>query len=72
MDLKNLALSGLGIVYLPSFTVNQEIISGNLKSILTPYQVEPLNMYAVYPSNRFLTNKTKVFIDFLMKLNYVD
>lgn len=72
MDLKNLALSGLGIVYLPSFTVKEEIVSGNLKSILTPYQVEPLNMYAVYPSNRFLSNKTKVFIDFLMTLNYAD
>lgn len=71
MDLKNLALSGLGIVYLPSFTVRDEIASGNLKSILTSYQVEPLNMYAVYPSNRFLSKKTKLFIDFLMTINYM-
>lgn len=72
MDLKNLAVSGLGIVYLPSFTVQEEIARGTLKSILTPYQVLPLSMYVVYPSNRFLSKKAKVFIDFLTTLNLVN
>jgi len=72
MDLKNLAVSGLGIVYLPSFTIREEIEKGTLKNILMPYQVLPLSMYVVYPSSRFLSKNAKVFIDFLTTLNLVD
>lgn len=72
MDLKNLAVTGLGIVYLPSFTVKDEITKGSLKKILEPYQVPPLSMYAVYPSSRFLSKKAKVFIEFLSTINLVD
>lgn len=72
MDLKNLAASGLGIAYLPSFTIREEITNGTLKKLLTSYQVPALGMYAVYPSNRFLSKKARIFIDFLMTLNLVD
>lgn len=72
IDLKNLAVSGLGIVYLPSFIVKKELENGSLKSILTTYQVTPLNMYVVYPSNRFLNNKSKVFINFLSNIGLFD
>jgi LysR family transcriptional regulator for bpeEF and oprC len=68
MDLKELALAGIGIVYLPSFTVQKEIQKDSLKSILNDYQVPPLGMYAVYPTNRFLSTKAKVFIEFLSSL----
>ncbi len=68
LDLKNLALSGLGIVYLPSFTVKSEIRSGALKIILNEYQISPLSIYAVYPSKQFLDKKATVFMDFLEKL----
>lgn len=68
LDLKNLALSGLGIVYLPSFTVKEAISHGHLKSILTEYQVSALSIYAIYPSKRFLDKKTLVFMEFLEKL----
>jgi LysR family transcriptional regulator for bpeEF and oprC len=72
MDLKNLAVSGLGIAYLPSFTIRDEINSGKLKPILTSYQVPALSMQAVYPSGRYLSQKTRVFIDFLATLPLVD
>ena len=72
MELKNLALSGLGIVYLPSFTVKQEIKKGNLKAIFTRYQVPPLGMYAVYPSQRFLSKKAQTFMKFLSTLHLQD
>jgi DNA-binding transcriptional LysR family regulator len=68
LDLKNLALSNLGVAYLPSFTVKQEIKEGLLKEILHAYQPPALNMYAVYPSNKFLSKKTQAFIDFLTSL----
>lgn len=72
LDLKNLAVAGLGITYLPSFTVKHEIANGSLKKILTRYQPPPLNLYAVYPSNKFLNKKTKVFIDFLNTIGLSD
>jgi LysR family transcriptional regulator for bpeEF and oprC len=72
MDLKNLAVSGLGIVYLPSFTIREEIKMGTLKPILTSYQVPALSVYAVYPSGRYLSNKVKLFIGFIKTLGLVD
>jgi LysR family transcriptional regulator for bpeEF and oprC len=72
MDLKNLAVSGLGIVYLPSFTIREEIKMGTLKPILTSYQVPALSVYAVYPSGRYLSNKVKLFIEFIKTLGLVD
>ena len=72
MDLKNLAASGLGIAYLPSFVVRKELADGTLKSFLNDYQVPPLNMYAVYPNSRFLNKKTKLFMDYLAMIGLVD
>lgn len=69
LDLKNIAVSGLGIAYLPSFTVKKELNNGILKNLLTSYQMPSLLMYAVYPSNRFLSKKMSVFLDFLSKLD---
>ncbi len=68
LDLKNLAQSGLGIAYLPSFTVYNEIKTGQLISILQEYQPPPMSMYAVYPSKEYLSKKTKLFLDFLTEL----
>ena len=50
IDLCNLAVSGLGIAYLPSFTVNPELQKGELVSILESYQPPVLDMFVVYPS----------------------
>jgi DNA-binding transcriptional LysR family regulator len=37
--------------------------------VLAQYQVPPLSVYAVYPSNRYLSKKAKVFLDFIDDLN---
>ncbi len=68
LDLKNLALSGLGIAYLPSFTIYHEIKTGQLTSILEEFQPPSWSMYAVYPSKEYLSKKTKLFLDFLTEL----
>ncbi len=69
LALKEMALAGLGIVYLPSFTVNKEIKSGQLIPLLTAYQVPALDMFVIYPSKQFINRKTTLFIEFLMSLN---
>lgn len=69
-DLKNLALAGVGITYLPSFTVGNEIKQGRLVEVLCEFKVPSLNMYVVYPAMRYLSNRVKVIINFLEDLNY--
>lgn len=68
IDLKNLAVAGMGVVYLPSFTVHPELISGKLISVLEKYQPPKLGMYAVYPSKQYLNKKLLVFLDYIMEL----
>lgn len=69
LSIKEMITAGLGIGYLPSFTVKPEIESGSLVPILTEYQVPALEMFVIYPSKQFINQKTKVFIDFLMALD---
>jgi DNA-binding transcriptional LysR family regulator len=68
MDLKNLAVLGHGIAYLPSFTVYKELKSGQLISLFEDFQPPEIGMFAVYPSHQYLSKKAKVFLDFLKKL----
>jgi DNA-binding transcriptional LysR family regulator len=68
MDLKNLAVQGHGIAYLPSFTVYQELKSGQLISLLEDFQPPKIGMFAVYPSHQYMSKKSQLFLDFLKKL----
>ncbi len=64
-EIRNLALSGLGIGYLGKCSIYQELQKGSLVSILENYQTPVLGTYAVYPHKKFLNKKTRVFIDFI-------
>ncbi|MFN7096178.1 MAG: LysR family transcriptional regulator [Gammaproteobacteria bacterium] len=72
LALKEAALADAGLVYLPSFTVKKELASHKLISVLTTFQPAPLNMYAIYPSKYLLSEKTKLFIEFLLSLDMAD
>ncbi|MBA2710227.1 MAG: LysR family transcriptional regulator [Tatlockia sp.] len=68
IDLCNLAVSGLGIVYLPSFTVKHKLQTGELVSILDCYRPPSLPLYLVYPTDQYMSQKVRVFIEFMRKL----
>ena len=68
MELKSLASNGVGIVYLPAYFVNEELVSGKLVSILEKYQPTDYNLYAVYSTKEYLAKKTQVFMDFITDL----
>src|SRR5579872_3484867 len=68
IDLKNLAVSGAGIVYVPAYLVYDEINSGRLVSILDQYQSADYSLYAVYPAKKYLAKKTQVFLNFIEEL----
>jgi DNA-binding transcriptional LysR family regulator len=63
--LKEAAISGLGIISLPTFIVGADIKAGNLQPILTEYCPAEISIYAVFPSRRYLSAKVRTFVDFL-------
>jgi DNA-binding transcriptional LysR family regulator len=65
--LRDMALTGHGIVLLPTFIVWQSLASGELVSILEAYTPTPLSAWAVYPQTRYLSHRARLFIDFLVE-----
>ena len=63
--LKDMALAGRGIVFSPTFIVWQELRSGELKVVMEDYSCPDIHAYAVYPKNRYLSQRTRKLIDFL-------
>jgi DNA-binding transcriptional LysR family regulator len=62
------ALTGLGIAQLPRFMIRDALAKGELIPVLPDWTREPLALYIVYPPNRHLSNKVRVFVDWLVKL----
>jgi DNA-binding transcriptional LysR family regulator len=58
-------LSGLGIGYAPIWHLTDEIETGRLVVLLDGFEPEPEPIHAIYPSRRFVPQKTRVMIDFL-------
>jgi len=61
------ALKGIGIVQLPDYYVQSYIESGQLVTILEQFQESAEGIWAVYPQNRYLSPKIRLFIDYLVK-----
>ena len=59
------ALTGQGIVVLPTFYVGQHLAEGALRVVLPHWALPELTIYAVYPVNRHLAAKVRLFVDFL-------
>jgi len=64
----NAALNGLGVAQLPRFMIRDALAKGDLVEILPEWSREPFPLYIVYPPNRHLSNKVRVFVDWLVKL----
>ena len=63
--LREMAVKGHGIAFLPTFITYKALTSGELVPILQQYQLPTLNAYAVYPKNRFLSQRCRYLIDFI-------
>ncbi|WP_336239493.1 LysR family transcriptional regulator [Enterobacter chuandaensis] len=68
LDLCNMVHHGLGICYLPEFTVRAGMESGEIITALDAYMPAPLPMYVVH-INPHPSPKEQAFIDFLRTLN---
>ncbi|GAU81301.1 LysR family transcriptional regulator [Bosea sp. BIWAKO-01] len=62
------AVAGLGVVQAPTFMVQEDIAAGRLVPLLTNWCSTPKPLHIVYPPNRHLSNKVRVFVDWLAEL----
>lgn len=58
-------LRGVGLAVMPAFLSASELRAGTLEEILRPYRATAGAVSAVYPHNRHLSAKVRVFVDFL-------
>lgn len=61
------ALQDLGIILQPSFMVGSHLLAGTLVELLPDYRSVELDVYAVYPSRKYLSPKVRLLIDFLVE-----
>ncbi|HEY9771153.1 MAG TPA: LysR family transcriptional regulator [Coleofasciculaceae cyanobacterium] len=62
--LKDAAVQGLGIALLPTFIIKQELEQQTLAIVLPDYQPPAISLCLVYPLNRHLNTKIRLFIEF--------
>jgi DNA-binding transcriptional LysR family regulator len=65
--LKDAAVKGLGIALLPTFIIKQELAAETLAIVLPDYQPLPLSLCLVYPLNRHLNTKIRLFAEFFQQ-----
>ena len=65
--LYTLALAGAGIVPLPTMIAAPAIRHGKLIPLLEDWPFESAPVHALYPSNRHLSAKVRIFIDFIIE-----
>jgi DNA-binding transcriptional LysR family regulator len=59
-------LHGLGVALLPAFSADAYLKSGELVALFPGYPTFPeLGIYAMYPQNRYLSTRTRLFVDWL-------
>jgi DNA-binding transcriptional LysR family regulator len=64
--LRDAAVAGLGIAFLPDFLVAADLAAGRLQRVLSILDVEGVEIMAIYPSRRLLEPRVRRFIDLLV------
>lgn len=62
------AVSGLGVIQAPSFAVRSAISEGKLIPVLQDWLSDVRPTSVIYPPNRYLSAKVRVFVDWLVEL----
>jgi DNA-binding transcriptional LysR family regulator len=62
------AIAGLGIVQVPRYRVDGELAAGRLRIILADYPPPPLPVSVLYPQNRQLSSRVRVFAQWLREI----
>ncbi|PWC34033.1 LysR family transcriptional regulator [Azospirillum sp. TSO35-2] len=65
--LREAAIAGLGLVMSPTFLCGEALSRGELVTVLPRHVPSDTSVNAVYPQNRHLSPKVRVFVDFLVQ-----
>ena len=60
-------ISGIGVVMLPTCILFKAVQHGELIPLLTDYSIQQASIYVVYPTNRLLSEKVRIFSEFMIK-----
>lgn len=63
--LNQIVCEGIGLMCQPQFIVGEDIRTGRLVEVLPDYWMDPIGIYAVYPSRKHLSTKIRAFVDFV-------
>lgn len=61
-------LAGLGIIQAPTYCVHAAIAEGKLVPLLDEWRTRSIPIHVIYPPNRYLSAKVRVFIDWVVTL----
>lgn len=61
------ALAGLGVVALPSYMAEPHVARGELLPVLQDWQLPPMPMHVMFPPNRHMSQRLRVFIDWVVE-----
>jgi DNA-binding transcriptional LysR family regulator len=61
----DLARLGLGLVQAPRYRFTQDLAAGTLVEVLSDTPPSPTPLHALYPQNRQLTLRLRVFLDWV-------
>jgi len=61
-------LKGLGIIQMATFQSEPMLASGQLEQILADWTSDPIPIHVVYPQNRHLSAKVRVFVEWVAEL----
>lgn len=61
-------LSGMGVAQLPLFALCPHLKAGQMELLLQDWAVDPLPLHVVYPHNRHLSAKVRVFVEWIAEL----
>lgn len=61
-------LAGLGILHTPAFMVDPHIEAGRLRRILPDWDCGSAPLHVVYPPNRHISNRVRVFVDWVAEV----
>lgn len=65
---KNAALAGVGVAVVSSWTVEDELASGQLVELLPDWQATPLPVHLVYPWARYYPTRLRKFLDMMREV----
>lgn len=65
--IRNAAVAGLGIAFLPEFLVADDLAAGRLRHLLPDLEPDEVKIMTIYPTKRFLEPRVRRFIDLMVE-----